>query len=43
VADDLKALDDVTTDDLATVLRKFPLSRYTTLTVGPRKDVRPPR
>jgi predicted Zn-dependent peptidase len=43
VADDLKALDDVTTDELATVLRKFPLSRYTTLTVGPRKNVRPPR
>ncbi len=25
------------------VLRKFPLSRYTTITVGPREnDVRPP-
>jgi len=42
VADDLKALDAVTTDDLHAVLRKFPLSRHTTITVGLRKDVRPP-
>ena len=42
VADDLKALDDVTLDELHAVLRKFPLSRYTTITVGPRKDVRRP-
>jgi predicted Zn-dependent peptidase len=43
VADDLKSLDDVTLDDLQAVLRKFPLTRYTTITVGPRKDVRWPR
>ena len=43
VADDLKALDEVTVDDLHAVLRKFPLSRYTTITVGPRKDVRRPK
>jgi predicted Zn-dependent peptidase len=43
VADDLNALDAVTMDDLMAVLRKFPLSRYTALTVGPRKDVRPPK
>jgi predicted Zn-dependent peptidase len=43
VADDLRALDEVTLGDLAAVLRKFPLSRYTTLAVGPREDVRPPR
>jgi predicted Zn-dependent peptidase len=40
VADDLKSLDDVTLDDLSAVLRKFPVSRYTTITVGPRKDVK---
>jgi predicted Zn-dependent peptidase len=43
VADDLKALDDVMLSDVRAVLRKFPLSRYTTITVGPRKDVRPPQ
>jgi predicted Zn-dependent peptidase len=42
VADDLRALDDVTLGDLEAVLGKFPLSRYTTLTVGPCKDVRAP-
>jgi predicted Zn-dependent peptidase len=42
VADDLKALDDVTQDVIAAVLKKFPLSRYTTITVGPRDDVRRP-
>jgi predicted Zn-dependent peptidase len=42
VADDLKALDEVTLDDLHAVLRKFPLLRYTTITVGPREDVRRP-
>jgi predicted Zn-dependent peptidase len=40
VADDLKSLDDVRLDDLHAVLRKFPLTRYTTITVGPRKDSR---
>jgi predicted Zn-dependent peptidase len=43
VADDLKALDEVTIGDLERVLRNFPLSQYTTLTVGPREDVRPPK
>jgi predicted Zn-dependent peptidase len=42
VADDLKALDAVTLDDLRAVLRKFPLSRYSTITVGPSKAVRRP-
>jgi predicted Zn-dependent peptidase len=42
VADDLKALDEVTLDDLHAVLRKFPLSRYSTITVGPRQEVRRP-
>jgi predicted Zn-dependent peptidase len=40
VADDLKDLDAVTLGDLERVLRMFPLSRRTTLTVGPRGDVR---
>ena len=43
VADDLAALDAVTAEDIQGVLRKFPMSRYSTITVGPRKDVRPPR
>lgn len=43
VADDLQSLSDVTLEDLNAVLRKFPLSRYTTLTVGPRQKVRSTR
>jgi len=43
VADDLAALDAVTAEDIQGVLHKFPMSRYSTITVGPRKDVRPPR
>ena len=43
VADDLKSLDEVTLSDVHAVLGKFPLSRYTTITIGPRKDVRPPQ
>jgi predicted Zn-dependent peptidase len=42
VADDLKSLDDVTVGDLHSVLKKFPLSRYTTITVGPRENVKRP-
>jgi predicted Zn-dependent peptidase len=42
VADDLRALDDVSVQDLQALLRKLPLSRYTTITVGPRNDIRPP-
>jgi predicted Zn-dependent peptidase len=42
VADDLKALDDVTIDAVQQVLKKYPLSRYTTITVGPREKVRQP-
>jgi predicted Zn-dependent peptidase len=42
VADDLKSLDDVTLDDLHAVLKKYPLSRYSTITIGPREDVRRP-
>jgi predicted Zn-dependent peptidase len=43
VADDLKSLDGVTLDALHAVLRTYPVSRYTTITVGPREDVRPPK
>jgi predicted Zn-dependent peptidase len=42
VADDLKSLDEVTADSINSVLRRFPLSRVTTITVGPRKDVQAP-
>jgi len=35
VADDLKAVDTVTLDDLHRVLKKYPLSRPTTVTIGP--------
>jgi predicted Zn-dependent peptidase len=42
VADDLRAIDHVTLDDLREVLRKYPLVRHTTITVGSLKEVRPP-
>lgn len=42
VAHDLKSLDDVTIGDLHAVSKKFPLSRYTTIAVGPREHVKPP-
>jgi hypothetical protein len=42
VADDLKSLDDVTLDDLSAVLKKYPLSRYTTIAVGPCENVKRP-
>jgi predicted Zn-dependent peptidase len=40
VADDLAALDAVTLDDIASVLAKYPLSRTSTVAVGPLADVR---
>jgi predicted Zn-dependent peptidase len=42
VADDLQSLDDVTLDDLHTVLQNYPLTRYSTITIGPRSEVRRP-
>jgi predicted Zn-dependent peptidase len=42
VADDLASLDAVTVDDVRGVLRKYPLSRYSTITVGPCETVRRP-
>ncbi len=41
VADDLASLDAVTLDDVHAVLKKYPLSRVSTVTVGPLKSVRP--
>lgn len=40
VADDIRSLDAVTIDQIRTVLKKFPLTVASTVTVGPRKDVR---
>ena len=39
VADDLQALDDVTLADLHAVLKKYPLTKCSTVTVGPLTDV----
>lgn len=38
VADDLKALEHVSLDEIHQVLRDFPLSRKTTVTIGPLDD-----
>jgi predicted Zn-dependent peptidase len=42
VAEELKSLDAVTVEDLQMVLRRFPLSRYSNVTIGPRPEVRQP-
>jgi predicted Zn-dependent peptidase len=42
IADDLKSLDDVTVGSIRDVLKQYPLSDASTITVGPRKDVRQP-
>jgi predicted Zn-dependent peptidase len=42
LAEELRLLDDVTVDDLHAVLKKFPLSRYTAIAVGPRERVNRP-
>jgi predicted Zn-dependent peptidase len=42
VADDLKSLDDVSLDDISSVLQKYPLSQYTTIAVGPCENVKRP-
>lgn len=38
VADDLQAVDSVTLDDVHRVMSKYPLSRNTTVTIGPLED-----
>jgi predicted Zn-dependent peptidase len=43
VADDLSALDAVTLDEIGLILEKYPLSRTSTVTVGPLETVNPPR
>ncbi|MBX7166886.1 MAG: insulinase family protein [Pirellulales bacterium] len=43
VQDDLAAVDAVTLDDLRAVLAKYPLSRNTTVTIGPLTTVAAPR
>ena len=40
VADDLKSLDDVTVESIRAVLKQYPFSNASTITVGPRKDVK---
>ena len=40
---ELSAVAGVTVDDLAAVLAKYPLSRATTVTIGPLAEVPPPR
>ena len=42
VADDLNALDDVTLNDLHAVLQKYPLTKCSTVTVGPLENLRQP-
>lgn len=41
--DDLQALESVTLDDVHAVLKKYPLSRNTTVTIGPLESVPQPR
>jgi predicted Zn-dependent peptidase len=43
VSDDLAALDGVTLTDISAVLAKYPLSRVSTVTVGPLETVRQPK
>jgi predicted Zn-dependent peptidase len=42
VADDIKSLDDVSIKAVREVLAKYPFSTASTITVGPRKDVKEP-
>ena len=43
VADDIASLDAVTVAAVRDVLAKYPFSAASTITVGPRKDVKEPR
>ncbi|MBN2216150.1 MAG: insulinase family protein [Pirellulales bacterium] len=42
VADELATLEAVSLDEVNSLLREFPLTRGTMMTIGPRTDVRPP-
>jgi predicted Zn-dependent peptidase len=43
VADDLKSLGDVTVEEIARVMKKYPLTAASTIAVGPREKVREPK
>ena len=43
VADDIKSLDDVTVEQIREVLKKYPLTAASTITVGPREKVVEPK
>src|SRR5262249_10915653 len=43
VDDDLQAFESVTPGQVREVLDQYPLSQVTTLALGPRDDVKPPR
>jgi predicted Zn-dependent peptidase len=43
VADDLKSLGDVTVEQIGAVMKKYPLTAASTITVGPRDKVREPK
>ncbi|HBO43010.1 MAG TPA: insulinase family protein [Planctomycetaceae bacterium] len=43
IAEELDLLEAITLDEINAVLRMFPLSRNTTMTIGPRKNVLPPK
>jgi predicted Zn-dependent peptidase len=42
VADDIKSLDDVSVEQIRSVLKKYPMTNSSTITVGPREQVREP-
>jgi len=42
VEEELQMVSDVTVDDLAALLRRYPLTRCTAITIGPLADVPPP-
>ena len=43
VADDIKSLSDVTVEQIRDVLKKYPLTAASTITVGPRETVSEPK
>jgi len=43
VAEELAVLDAITLEQVNEVLRVYPLTHNTTMTIGPRTDVRPPK
>ena len=43
VAEELDLLESISLDEVNRVLREYPLTKNTTITVGPRTDVQPPK